>query len=116
MIHVRKIVSVLLFSQFLLSALAKPPQEQVSLLIKQLSHKKPSVRSGAAKQLAEFGPQAHSAVYPLITALQDPSTVVRRNVALALGKIGLRAGESISALTQLLEDRDWTVRANASFA
>ncbi len=116
MIHVRKIVSVLLFSQFLLSILAKSPQEQVSLLIKQLSHEEPSTRIRAVKQLAEFGPQAHPAVYPLITALQDPSTVVRRNVALALGKIGVGAGESISALTQLLEDRDWTVRANAAFA
>ena len=69
----------------------QPTVEQVNLLIKQLSSKEPSIRSKAAKQLAEFGSQAQPAVYPLIEALQDSSIIVRRNVALALGKIGLGA-------------------------
>ena len=116
MIHVRKALCFLFFVQILPVMATQPTVEQVNLLIKQLSNKEPSIRSKAAKQLAEFGSQAQPAVYPLIEALQDSSIIVRRNVALALGKIGLGAGESIPVLVQLLDDRDWTVRANVAFA
>ena len=116
MVDVRRVVCFLLFFQLLPVIATQSTVEQVNLLIKQLSSKKPSIRSQAAKQLAEFGSQAQPAVYPLIEALQDSSIIVRRNVALALGKIGIGAGESIPTLVQLLDDRDWTVRANVAFA
>ena len=55
MVDVRKAVCFLLFFQLLPVIATQSTVEQVNLLIKQLSSKEPSIRSRAAKQLAEFG-------------------------------------------------------------
>jgi HEAT repeat protein len=75
-----------------------------------------TVRLKAALALAEFGPDAHSAVRDLAFALHDENALVRGHAASSLGAIGPAASSAVPALIRLLDDTDRSVRLFAAQA
>jgi hypothetical protein len=63
----------------------------------------PAVRLRAAEILARIGPEAATAVDPLVRILeQDPDPGVRKAAAFALGQMGPEASPAVPALMELL--------------
>src|SRR4051812_14205242 len=77
---------------------------EVRELIAKLKEKDNDTRRAAARELAELGPEARSAVTELTKALRDPDLFVRRYSAEALGKIGPEAKASVTALAGAMND------------
>ena len=77
---------------------------EVRELIAKLKDKDSDTRRAAAKELAEVGPEAKSAVPDLIRALRDKDLFVRRYSAEALGNVGPEAKSAIPALSAALND------------
>ena len=77
---------------------------EVRELIAKLKDKDSDIRRAAAKELAEVGPEAKSAVPDLIRALRDKDLFVRRYSAEALGNVGPEAKAAIPALSAALND------------
>ncbi len=62
----------------------------------------PSVRNGAAYEIASMGPAAKAAVPALIEALDDPDPAVRFPVTVALGEIGPDAVAAVPRLQKMM--------------
>jgi HEAT repeat protein len=85
-------------------------------LIVCLCHNNDSVRSLAAEDLGELGPNARAAVPTLRKALKDPSDSVRWWSATALGNIGSAANEAVPDLKVALKDEEFPVKRHATEA
>jgi HEAT repeat protein len=72
--------------------------------IKKLKSDDSDVRRAAARELADLGPEAKSAVAALTAALKDKDLFVRRFAAQALGEIGPDAKSAVPVLKGLLRD------------
>ncbi|MBW3599765.1 MAG: HEAT repeat domain-containing protein, partial [Planctomycetes bacterium] len=65
----------------------------------------PVIRRRGAEILARIGPDAETAVEPLLrVAEQDPDPAVRKAAIYALGQIGPNAAAAVPALMQILRD------------
>ncbi len=88
----------------------------VDALVKQLKAPDEEARRGAAKSLAELGPEAKAAVPDLATALKDKDLYVRRFAAQALGEVGPDAKAAVPALKDALGDSKKEVGEAAAVA
>jgi HEAT repeat protein len=89
---------------------------EVSDLIRKLKSNDTEARRTAAKDLAELGPEARTAVAALTKALSDKDLFVRRFSAEALGAIGADAKSSATALSMALNDSRKEVQLAAAVA
>ncbi len=80
------------------------PEQQLSEWIADLKAAAPSIRNGAAYEIAGMGPAAASAVPALIEALDDPAPAVRFPVTVALAEIGPAAAAAVPRLKQMMEE------------
>jgi HEAT repeat protein len=64
----------------------------------------PSIRNGAAYEIAGMGPAAAAAVPALIEALDDPMPAVRFPVTVALSEIGPAAIAAVPRLKEMMEE------------
>jgi HEAT repeat protein/lysophospholipase L1-like esterase len=92
------------------------PTRDVRALREALREKEPGKRAGAARALANLGPEASGAVSDLARALDDRVTEVQVAAAWALGSVGAPADEAIPALRRRLDDEAPSVRAGAAWA
>lgn len=88
--------------------------KDVPALIDVLKHPQPRSRQLAASLLARIGPDARTAVQPLIANLDDKRT--RQFAIDALGRIGSAAEPAVPHLTKLLTDKAYYFRAGAAEA
>jgi len=97
--------------QLAAAVLPKAGPGAVGRLIMALDTRQPlSVRQAAVTALGGFGPDAQSAVAPLIACLADEDSVLRANAVLALSRIGAPA---VEGLTASLASEDERVRLGA---
>jgi HEAT repeat protein len=89
---------------------------EVRDLIAKLKSNDAEVRRSAAKDLAEWGPQARAAVPALTKMLSDRDLFVRRFSAEALGAIGPDAKSAATALSMALSDNRKEVQLAAAEA
>lgn len=68
------------------------------------------VRSGAARSLKKFGPEARAGVPSLVNLLREQNPLTRSTAARALGEIGPGAKDAAPALIKSLNDREGYVR------
>lgn len=87
----------------LMAGCSRTPVEQLAA---QLKSEDRDARYEAAKQLADYGPEAIEAVDELAAALTDVDPKVRYRSAKALSKIGLGAGAAADAVAAALEKAD----------
>jgi HEAT repeat protein/S1-C subfamily serine protease len=74
-----------------------------------LKHPDAEVRGLALQGLARIGPDAKSAVNPLVAALKAEDAITRREAAKTLGAVGAGTKECVKALTETLHDPDFEV-------
>jgi len=101
--------------------LTEPPPvaeepESIEQLVTQLQLTDALLRSRAAEQLGERGPEAEVAVDELIKALGDGDPAVRMYATWALGRVGAKAERAAEALLKPLADEEFYVRGNAAWA
>jgi len=96
-------------------ALIDPNNRQIiPALIKGIKEKNTHIDVAEITELA--GPQAKTAVRPLIKLLGSNDTDVLWKAARSLGVIGPAAKDSVLHLIPLLKNRDWYVRLDAAHA
>jgi HEAT repeat protein len=95
-------------------ALGEMGKDAVPFLLRCLTNKRSAVRSNAACALRRIGPDASSAVTPLIGQLKDGDWLVRQCAAEALGRIRSKPDQTVSALVESLKDEKFNVRRIAA--
>jgi HEAT repeat protein len=90
-----------------------PTSEQITELIRGLSHSHPGVRTRSAKELGKIGSPAKGAFSLLVAAAEDPVQSVRETAVLALSGFG---AEAVASLIPLVQHPDKYVRRNAIWA
>lgn len=95
-------------------ALGEMGKDAVPFLLPCLTNKRSAVRSNAACALLRIGPDASSAVTPLIGQLKDRDWLVRQCAAEALGSIRSKPDQTIPALIESLKDKNFNVRRIAA--
>jgi HEAT repeat protein len=90
------------------------PDRAVPALTRLMREGDDDVRLTAATTLACYGPDAHTAILPLMTALASDHAALRSVALRALENIGLAAKPAIPAIRDALDDGDADVRQSAA--
>lgn len=90
-----------------------PADKAVPALTEALGSDDAELQRRAARALAQFGKDAHTASPALAKLLDSPIPKVRAYAAYALGKIGNGSNKALPKLIELIADEDPTVRREA---
>jgi HEAT repeat protein len=92
----------------------EPTNPDVVRLILQLRDREAPERAQAASQLGQMGPEAATALKPLLRASKDDSELVREQALAALRLIIVPAPRTVRILAEALQDHDEEVRLYAA--
>jgi HEAT repeat protein len=92
----------------------EPTNPDVVRLILQLGDREAPKRAAAASRLGQMGPEAATAIKPLLRASKDDSELVREQALAALRLIIVPAPRTVRILAEALQDHDEEVRLYAA--
>jgi HEAT repeat protein/S1-C subfamily serine protease len=88
----------------------------LGMLVPMLKHKEIEGRIGAARAIGKIGPEARTAIKPLIEALANSSPVLRKAVIDTLATFNADAKEAIADIEKCMRGGDKEVRKSALLA